>query len=214
MSRPSVSQRQLERYPLYLSYLLECSKNSVKYISSSSLAKGLGLNEEKVRKDLQIVTRSKGIPNLGREVKKLIYDLETFLGYHHTTNAVVIGVGHLGEAFMDFDEFKSRGLNIVAGFDVDDLKVGFNINNKPVYHIDRLNDLIPSLDVRIAILTTPVKVAQNVTDLLVKAGIKGIWNFTPTHLNAGDEVIVEDVDLASSFAVLSYKLDTKFKEVK
>lgn len=84
------------------------------------------------------------------------------------------------------------------------------MNNIPIYHIDRLNDLINLLDVSIAILTVPSQVAQKMSDILVRAGIKGIWNFAPTHLRVSGDVVVENVDLAASLAVLSYKLETKF----
>ncbi len=207
---PNVSKRQLERFPLYLNYLKQIKKDGEVYISSSALAKALGLKEEKVRKDLQAVSKIKGKPHLGREIKPLIKDFESFLGYRDVNNAIIIGVGHLGEAFLNYAGFANRGLNIVAGFDVDDKKVGYNVNNIPIYHIDRLNDLISALDVSIAILTIPSAVAQRMSDILVQAGIKGIWNFAPTHLRVSGDVVVENVDLAASLAVLSYKLETKF----
>lgn len=212
MALPNVSKPQLERYPLYLTYLKNLDSNS--YVSSSKLAKDLDLNEEQVRKDLQVVSKRKGKPRMGREVRLLIKDLEVFLGYHDHTNAIVVGVGHLGQAFLNFEGFKHFGLNVVSGFDIDDKLVGYSVNDKPIYHIDRLNDLVGKLEATIAILTTPRSSAQEMADKLVRAGIKGIWNFVPTHLNVNDDVVVENVDLASSLAVLSYKLDIKFKEVK
>ena len=214
MISSSVSKRQLERFPIYLGYLKQIARQGEHYISSSTLAKALGLTEEKVRKDLQVVSRRQGKPHRGREISLLIKDLENFLGYLDAENAIIVGVGHLGEAFLNYQGFSKRGLNIVAGFDVDDKKVGYEINDKPIYHIDRLNDLVSQLNISIAILTCPAQVAQKMADLLTRAGIKGIWNFAPIHLHASDDVVIENVDLSASLAILSYKLETKCKEVK
>ena len=42
--------------------------------------------------------------------------------------------------------------------------------------------------------------------MMVEAGIIGIWNFAPVQLFAPDSVIVENVSLSSSYAVLSQRL--------
>ena len=76
----------------------------------------------------------------------------------------------------------------------------------------KLKNLVPRLNVSIAILTTPASASQEVAELLVDAGIKGIWNFAPINLKVNDDVVVENVNLASSLAVLSHKLKKKFQE--
>jgi redox-sensing transcriptional repressor len=205
----AVSIKQLERYPVYLKHLKSLKEQNVETTSAPQIADALGLNEEQVRKDLQIVTSKNGKPKLGRQVEDLIEDIESFLGYNDVTSAVIVGVGHLGEAFMKYKGFKEFGLNILAGFDVDPNKIGKSINEKPIFDVSKIPNLIPRLNVHIAILTTPNDVAQEMCDILVQAGIKGVWNFVPVHLEENSEVVIENVNLASSLAVLSHKLKKK-----
>jgi redox-sensing transcriptional repressor len=41
---------------------------------------------------------------------------------------------------------------------------------------------------------------------MVLSGIRAIWNYTPVQLEVPDSVIVEDVKLSASLAVLSSRL--------
>ena len=81
-----------------------------------------------------------------------------------------------------------------------------NFTIKKIYDLYQLDSIIHELGVKIAILTVPSEVAQVVTNRLVNAGIKAIWNFVPTHLDVSEDIVVENVNLASSLAILSHKL--------
>lgn len=203
----SISVKQLQRLPIYLQYLREQKNQGVQNITSPTIARALNFSEEQVKKDLQVVTTLKGKPNTGRDIDKLIYDIEDYLGYHNASDAIIVGVGHLGEAFMNYHGFENFGLNILAGFDIDESKIGRIINGKKVFPMSKLENLIQRLNVQIAILTTPAIVSQAVAELLEHYGIKAIWNFAPVSLKLGVNVVVENVDLASSLAVLSHKLN-------
>jgi redox-sensing transcriptional repressor len=41
---------------------------------------------------------------------------------------------------------------------------------------------------------------------MVKAGIRGIWNFTPVKLQVPENVVAQKEDLAEGLAVLSHRL--------
>lgn len=202
----TVTIKQLGRYPIYLKFLKSSRDLGSKSTSAPIIAKGLGFSEEQVRKDLQVVASSSGKPKAGRDINEIIEDIETFLGYNDVSDAIIVGVGHLGEAFLNYKGFDEFGLNILVGFDNNPNKIGKVVNNRTIYSIDKLENLVPRLNVHIAILTVPIGVAQTITDELVRCGIKGIWNFVPTHLDVADDVVVENVNLASSLAVLSHKL--------
>ena len=207
-----VSIRQLERYPIYLNYLLSLRESGISSISSPAIAKALSLSEEQVRKDLQLVSKSEGKPKSGRNIDELISDIQEFLGYKKVTNAAVIGVGHLGQALMNYKGFAEFGLNIVCGFDVDSSLIGTKVNNKEVFSLYSLSSKIEQFDVKVAILVTPKESAQEVANMLVNAGIKAIWNFVPVHLNINDKIAVENVNLASSLAILEHNLKQKGDE--
>ena len=72
-----------------------------------------------------------------------------------------------------------------------------------------MQSLIPRLNVHIGIITVPEEQAQAVCDLLVQSGVKAIWNFAPVHLNVPKEIIVQNVNMASSLAILSHQLKEK-----
>ncbi len=201
------SKNQLQRYPIYLKYLKELFDEGMETISSPKIAKELGYSEEQIRKDLQAICSEAGRPKKGRDIRKLIETLESFLGYRDTTTAVLIGTGHLGGALLRYPNFSEMGFKIVAGFDVDPKKIGTTINEKPVYSLDDFEKVFPTLASRIVIICVPANAAQAVVDLAVKNDARGIWNFAPTHVTAPSNVVIENVNLSSSLAVLSHRLN-------
>jgi redox-sensing transcriptional repressor len=56
-----------------------------------------------------------------------------------------------------------------------------------------------------AVLTVPANAAQETADLLVAAGIKSIWNFTPVKLITPNNVIVENQSLVWGLIALSFR---------
>jgi redox-sensing transcriptional repressor len=205
----SFSKNQLQRYPIYLKYFKQLEEQGVEDVSSPKIAKELGYSEEQIRKDLQAVSDEAGRPKKGRNLHQLIDTLESFLGYRDSTTAVVIGTGHLGGALLNYPNFQEMGLSILAGFDVDPSKIGTTIGGKEIFALDKLPNLLPRLNAHIVIVTVPAQVAQNVVDIAVESGALAVWNFAPTHINVPDNVVIENVNLASSLAVLSHRLNSK-----
>lgn len=206
------SMNQLERYPIYLKYFKELRDQGIEIVSSPKIAAKLGYSEEQVRKDLQNVSLEPGRPKKGRSVAQLIEDLETFLGYRERTVAVVMGVGHLGSALLNFPAFSEMGLSLQAGFDNDPAKIGTNVGGKPVYSMDRLSEVMREIGATVAILTVPSPVAEEAASRAIEGGAKAIWNFAPAHLDVPEGVVVENVNLASSLAVLTHRMSlTKAK---
>jgi redox-sensing transcriptional repressor len=208
----SFSKNQLQRYPIYLKYFKSLAEQGVEDISSPKIAKELGYSEEQIRKDLQAVSDDAGRPKKGRNIHKLIETLEGFLGYRDSTTAVLVGVGHLGSALMNYPNFNEMGLSIIAGFDVDPMKIGSTIGGKEVFPLEKLPNLLPRLNAHIVIITVPASAAQEVVDTAVSSGALAIWNFAPTHINVPASVVVENVNLASSLAVLSHRLNTQMSK--
>jgi redox-sensing transcriptional repressor len=66
--------------------------------------------------------------------------------------------------------------------------------------------------IKIAILTVPSDNAQSCADVLVNAGIEGIWNFTNVKLKVPDSIVVQKEDLSSGYAMLSVKLNIKRRD--
>ena len=172
----------------------------------------VGCTEDQVRKDFQAINMEKGKPNSGREVQAYIDCIEDFLGYHNSRDVIVVGIGHLGGALMNFDGFSRHGFNILAGFDRDPVKIGEKINGHQIFGMEKMENLINRLKVRVAIVTLPTEETQAVVDQLVHCGIKAIWNFAPVHLDVPDDVIVENADLAAALSILTLKLEERDKQ--
>lgn len=70
-----------------------------------------------------------------------------------------------------------------------------------------MGDFVRENKVDIAILTLPRDAAQQLTNVLVDAGIRAIWNFTNVELDVGDSsTLVENIHFADSMLVLTYHL--------
>ncbi len=203
------SKNQLQRYPIYLKYFKELAEDGITEISSPKIASVLGYSEEQIRKDLQAISTEPGRPKKGRNVIKLIETIESFLGYRDSVNAALIGCGHLGSALLNYPNFEDMGLSIVAGFDLSPNKVGRDIGGKHIYHVDQFAEVYPTLNAAIVVICVPADKAQDALDLAVSKGARAIWNFAPCHLKAPTGVVVETVNLASSLAVLSHRLNNK-----
>ena len=201
-----ISKRTLYRLPVYLSLLQEKVKEGVEYISATSIANILGLNHVQVRKDLSCASNA-GRPKVGYEAKVLIKDLQNFLDYNNTKDAVIVGTGGLGRALLGYDGFKSYGLNIVAAFDVDSGLCGKQINGKTIFHVDKLPELVKRMNIHIGIITSPAETAQDICDTLVKSGVLAIWNFAPVSLTVPSGIIVQSENMATSLAILSNRLN-------
>ncbi len=203
METPIVSIKLLKRLPVYLHYIKTLPEHT-ENISATRMAKDLGLGDVMVRKDLAKVSNG-GRRKLGYVREDLIVDIEKFLDFNSTTDAIVIGAGKLGQALLDYCGFEASGLHIVAGFDLHTSKKYTN-GGKPIYPITKLAQFCEDNQVAIAIITVPAESAQNVCDELVDCGIRAIWNFAPVHLNVPERIVVQSDNLAVSLTALRMQL--------
>ena len=161
----SISKSVLRRLPTYLTYLKSIQDADSPYISATALAAALGMGEVQVRKDLAMVSDG-GRPKIGYPRELLIKDIEQFLGYDNTTDAILIGAGKLGQALMCYKGFDDYGLNILAGFDSSP-DVDFTDNGKPIYPLDHVESFCLGHKILMGIITTPERSAQQVCDQLI-----------------------------------------------
>ena len=212
MERKEISKSVLKRLPGYLAYLKSIPESASPNISATALAAALGMGEVQVRKDLAMVSDG-GRPKIGYLRESLIEDIEQFLGYDNTTDAVLIGAGNLGQALLGYSGFDAYGLNILAAFDTNPFAENTE-DGKPIYHISRLESFCRANKVRMGIITVPTQHAQSVCDQLIACGIKAVWNFAPTHLEVPSNILVQNENMATSLAVLSMHLQAHMKEKK
>ncbi len=207
-----VSLQTFHRMPQYLKALYEFKKEGRENISSVQLAEALNMTPSIVKKDLSQAKIQDGKPKVGYAIGDLIAGISEFLGYNNLKEAVLVGAGKLGQALLGYEGFGEYGLNIVAGFDIDDSIIGGKIHGKPILPTGKLQGAIEKLGIKIAILTVPAEHAQAMADLLVKAGIRAVWNFTTAHIQVPENIAVRNENMASSLAVLSAQLQEIIKK--
>lgn len=199
-----ISQASLKRLPQYLRIIKQNS--DLEFISSTFIACELNLNPIQVRKDLALVCKSEGKPGNGFEVKKIIQEIEEFLGLNKVNNAIIVGAGKLGQALLNYQCFNSN-LNIEMAFDVDEDKC----DDKKIFKLEKMKNLIQKENIKIGIITVPKEDAQNVCDIMIECGIKAIWNFAPVNLKVPDEISLKNEDLTTSVLILLKDFNNKNK---
>lgn len=211
MAEGRIPLPSIRRFPSYLRILMQKKDAGDRDISATLLAHELGLTAIQVRKDLAS-TGVEGKPKVGFSIEELIVAITHSLGWDNAAEALIIGAGNLGSALAAYNGFSAYGLSIAAIFDKDPGKIGKRIGHLTVLPVDTVNQYIKSHRVTIAVLAVPANQAQAAADMLVKCGIRGIWNFAPVNLRVPEDVVMQRTDLAASFAVLSVMLQRKYRE--
>lgn len=197
----NVPEPTLRRLPVYLYFLEKVREDGVINISAPTIGKNLKCDPTQVVKDLS-VTGVKGKPRVGYNTYELIHALEEYLGFNRTNEAFLVGAGNLGSALLAYQEHQSLGIKLIAAFDTDEKKVGTHVGSIHILEYNKLFHLANRLNVRIAVLTVPNHVAQQIAEDLVSCGVKAIWNFTSIILNLPDNVVVQNTSLSTNVAVL------------
>ncbi len=195
----------IRRYPLYLRCIRDMIAAGDLHVSSAVVAERLGLDPVLTRKDLAM-SGVVGRPRRGYPAHELQHALNHALGWDNATDAVLVGAGSLGCALLGYTGFEEQNLNIAAACDADPKVVGQCPHGVKVRPMADLPELVKTLKIGIGILTVPNAAAQACADQLVAAGIRGIWNFAAVQLAVPKDVMVQNMDLAESLAVLSHAI--------
>jgi redox-sensing transcriptional repressor len=200
-----IPQPTIKRIPAYLRILYDYQKNKIEWISATDIANILGFKSIQVRKDMAF-TNITGKPKKGYKVTELIEAIKKFLGWDSAKNAYLVGSGALGAALLGYTGFTNYGLNISRAFDISPDKIGKDIHGRKIQNIVELRKFAEKENVKVGVLTVPEDSAQEAVDIMVEAGIKAIWNFSPTALKAPKDVIIQGEDLSAGLAVLCVNL--------
>lgn len=201
-----IPRATLNRLPLYLRALSQVERGENSYVSSQKLAEFVGSNSAQVRKDLSFLGEL-GVRGTGYDVRQLEESILYVLGLLEPRKAVVVGVGRLGSALIGYPGFEEKGFKIIGAFDADPEKIGkvvARLKVKPIEELKRFVKMCGPID--IGIIAVPRDFAQEVAELLIRAGVKSILNFAPISLNVDSRIPVRYVDLAVEMQILSYYL--------
>ena len=200
-----ISDKIINRLTLYHCILSDFIAQKIDTVTSVQIATLLKIDDSQVRKDISLLENS-GKSRVGYHVADLKKAIEKTLGFSHPKNAFIVGAGNLGLALAKYDNFLNYGLNVLALFDNDPLKVGVTVNKKEVYHISKLPELAKIMGVQMVLLTVPRSASQQTVDFLVQSNIKYIWNFSPSVLSVPEGIEVWNENLMGNFLHFSYKI--------
>lgn len=200
-----IPQATAKRLPLYYRFLLNLHSSGKQRVSSAELSEAVKVDSATIRRDFSYFG-ALGKKGYGYNVNYLLTFFRKTLDQDELTKVALIGVGNLGTAFLNYNFSKNNNTKIEIAFDVDPGKVGTEMGDVPVFHMDELDKKVVEQGIQVAILTVPSAVAQPITDRLVQANIKGILNFTPARLNVPNSIRIHHIDLSVELQSLIYFL--------
>lgn len=194
------------RLPVYLRALQQLSEKGILTTSSQELGEIIGISAAQIRKDISQFGEF-GKQGTGYSIPFLIERLRDILKVDRVWEVVIIGMGDIGHALARYNGFANRGFHINMVFDNDPEKIGQKVGEYEVFDTATLTEKVKQNKIKIAMLTAPASSAQEITDLLVKAGIKAILNYAPISLNVPGGVRVQYIDPVTHLQRMTYYLD-------
>ncbi|MFQ5834510.1 MAG: redox-sensing transcriptional repressor Rex [bacterium] len=206
MPRFRVPEATVERLSIYLRSIRKLDEERV--LPSQELADLVGTSDGQVRKDLAYFGEF-GVPGQGYRVGKLKQEISRILGVDRTWWIALVGMGNLGAALLAYPGFKRQGFKIKVAFDNDLSKIGKIWQGVRIQDVEKIPGVLSNQEIKIGIIATPAKTAQEVANKLVEGGVKGILNFAPTRIFVPGGIKLKNVDLSIELECLSYFLGEK-----
>ena len=207
MRKEKISSAVIRRLPRYYRHLDDLYRAGTVRISSSALAKSMGLTASQIRQDLSCFGGF-GQQGYGYNVERLRSEVAEILGMNRDHTIMILGAGNLGRALIENFPFAANGFQLAAAFDVNPALVGTRLGGVPIHHMDDLEQFLGENPASVGVLTVPARVAVESARRLCACGVTGIWNFTNVELPLGElpDIKVENVHFADSLLTLSYMI--------
>jgi redox-sensing transcriptional repressor len=199
-----IPDETVRRLPVYLRGALHLSRGGVASASSKELADLIGVEPWQIRKDFSYFGDF-GKPGVGYDLRTLVRRVSKVLRLDTRQKAALVGVGNLGSALLTYPEFRIYGVAIVSAFDIDPGKIGRTKAGVLIEDMAALGGL-NTRDIHLGILAVPEAASQEVTDALVRTGIRGILNFAPRRIAVPRGVKTITIGIAMHLARLPYYL--------
>jgi len=195
----------IERLPVYARALAAIQARGLEVVSSQDLGDQLGVTPAQIRKDLSYFGRF-GKQGRGYNVNRLMEELRQILGLDRTWAMVLIGVGQLGRAILQYGGFAPQGFHVLAAFDANPEQVGERIGSLHVRDVSELGSVLRATHVDIGIVAVPATHAQQVIDTLVAGGVKAILNYAPIAPQVPVDVHIRQIDPVLALQSMTYYL--------
>lgn len=196
----------IRRLPIYVRTLLTLQERDQTSVSSEELARMIGVTAAQIRRDLSYFGKF-GKQGKGYDIAYLRDTIEEILKLDRTWSMVLCGMGKLGHAIANYRGFRRSSFAIVGLFDADDAASGDEVNGIPIRPMRDLADTVREEGIRVGIIATPRKSAQETADLLVEGGVEAILNYAPVILRVPDHVTVREIDPVSALQSMTYYIN-------
>jgi len=179
-------------------------------VFSDNLADAAGVTAAQVRKDFSLFGIT-GNRRGGYKVDELSDQLNKILGKDQLQEVVIIGVGNIGQALLHYGGLVKSGIKIAAGFDIDPAKFDREAQ-PPVLPLEDLVGVVTERGIALGVLAVPDYAAQQVLELMLSAGIRGVLNFAPICLKAPEGCVVNNINIESELENLIYFVNASNNE--
>jgi redox-sensing transcriptional repressor len=196
----------ISRLPIYYQHLKNLQNSTKKYISSEELAELTGFSSSLIRKDLSYFGTF-GRKSYGYDIFCLFQQISIIMGFNYKKKVIIIGAGHLGQALAYNKGYTERGYKLISIFDKNPKLIDLVINDIEIKSINDLEKFMEENKVDVAALAVPGAAAQKITDRLVAAGIKAIWDFTEVPLKVPNDVLLEEQLINEGLCKLSVRMN-------
>ncbi len=206
MQKKQIPDIVVGRLPQYLRSLQRMSREGRQVTSSQELGERLKISAAQIRKDLSQFGEF-GKQGTGYQIDYLSAQLKKILNIEHDWGVVIVGAGDIGQALARYKNFTNRGFDVRFIFDNDPAIIGSPIGDFIVKDVVDLISTIQGADIKVAMLAVPSTAAQEVTDNLVKAGIKAILTYAPISLVVPSGIQVQYIDPSLHLQRMTYYLE-------
>lgn len=180
------------RLSKYKRLLFKFKALGLERVFSNNLGDAIGAAPSLVRKDFSILNLT-GNKRGGYDIDTLIKKLDIVLGRDKPMEVIVAGCGRIGTALMQYEEFRSEGIRIIAGFDISPENVS-KTSGVPIYHIKEMKDFVKKNNTKVGIITVPDSEASSTLDMMVESGIRGVLNFASIELKTNHKGEIDKAD--------------------
>lgn len=200
-----IPKATMHRYPVYLKALRGLHARGIERIRSEQLSDLVNIKATTIRKDLSLIG-CLGKQGFGYDIENLIEVFNQKFKTGFDEKIILIGVGNLGSALLNYNRWQFVVGEIVAAFDINPNIVGTIKQNVPIYHINDLEQNIPE-NCHMAILTASQN-GQEIVDRLNKCGIIGVVDFTHQHITVPKGMLLKTLDIVSNIQEMVFEANT------
>ena len=202
-----ISPKTIERFSIYRRLL---ERYEGERVASQTLAELAGVTATQVRRDMMALG-CMGSSSRGYLAAELRQAIGEYMDDPDGMNIALVGAGELGRSILSYFAGRHKKLRIVAAFDIDPWLTGRKLRGCESFSAEKMAEVIAEKNIRLAIIAVPPVAAQQVADVLVRAGVKGILNFSPATLNVPDKIFVEHNDITTALEKVAFFARKSFK---